>query len=255
MERAFSMVKILLRQVCIFGTIYLLIAASSQGNEWEHISKGAMFLKQGKIQEAISEYEEAIKENPHLVDTYISLGYIYQYELKNNLKAIEIYLEGLKQEPDNYSLNLNIMYAYFGHGDTGKAIKHYELLSNIESKNKRYSFPKDAVYKIIQDMTKEETLDFCKKYLAMNPTDTTLREILVNIYKKERDYENAECELQAMLRYGHETSNVYFDLGACNYNLGRYKEALEFFSRAKQLGAYVPQEFFDRLHKEIEKAQ
>ncbi len=235
----------------MLSIMYLSITPCSGGNEWEHIVEGSLLLKRGNIQGAISEYEEAIKENPRLVDAYSSLGHIYQYELKNNTKAIEIYSKGLKHDPNDYSLNLNIMYAFFDLGDNSNGIKYYEALSNMRSGEKTYSFPRETLHDIIQDMTRQEALGFCKKYLAMNPTDTGLREVLVDLYLKQKDYEYAESELQAMLRHGEETSSVYFDLGTCNYNLKQYEKALEFFSRAKQLGAYVPQEFFDRLYEKV----
>lgn len=243
-----------LRQVCIVFVICFLTSSFSQAYEYEHLGKGDLFRKQGKLQEAKREYEKEISENPHLVDAYHSLGYLYQHELKNVQKAIEVYLKGLKIEPNNYGLNLNIMYAYFNQGDINNGIKHYKLLANIRPENRRYSFSRKIIYKILKDMSEEEILIFCKKYLLMNPTDTMLREILVDIYKEQRDYKKAEFELKMMLKYGRKSSSVYFDLGTCNYNLGRPKKALEYFLLAKQLGAYVPKEFLEKLHKEIKES-
>jgi tetratricopeptide (TPR) repeat protein len=254
MERALYMARIIYTQICIFLAIICFSGtAFSQENEWVHMAKASSLLKEGNVKGAITEYEKAIEENPGFVDAYNSLGYLYQHELKNSMKAIEVYSIGLKYDPNDYSLNLNIMYAYFDVGKPIKALEYYEHLSKIRSEDQTYSFPRETLDILLQDMTREETIAFCEKYLDMNPTDTMLREVLVDVYKKEKDFENAVRHLLTMLRYSREKSTVYFDLGSCNYNLGRYNKALEYFSKARQLGAYVPQQFFNRLEAETNK--
>ena len=245
------MAKTLLKIIGGGCVLLFLVTFSSQAGEYEHIAKAALFEKKGKFQAAIREYEKAINIAPHLVDVYGSIGYIYQYKLMKNRKAIEIYLKGLELDPNNYGLNLNIMYAYFDQGDLKNAIKHYEVLSKIRTDNDRYSFPRDTAQKLTKDMKKQDVVDFCKKYLAMNPTDIILREILVAVYKDREEYKNAEAELHDILKYGYETGSVYFDLGTCNYHFGHYQKSLEFFLKAKELGAYIPQSFFDKVHKKI----
>ena len=245
------MIRIVLRQICIFSIIYLLITASSQADEWEHIAKGSLLLKQGKIQEAISEYEEAINENPHLVDAYGSLGYVYQYKLKDYPKAIKTYLIGLEYAPHDYDLNLNIMYSYFDQGDLNNGIKHYKLLASIRGEEDRYSFPRETVKRILQAMSEEQVASFCREYLAINPTDIILREILSGIYIKKKDYKNAKIEYEAMLQYGYNKGPVYFGLAVCDYYLERYEKALDYLKKAKQLGEYVPQEYFDMVNQKL----
>jgi tetratricopeptide (TPR) repeat protein len=230
----------------------LLMVLSASADKFQHMAKGDLFLKQGNLNSAIREYEKAIAEAPNFVEAYNSLGLVYQYEIKDYSKAIEVYSKGLTIAPNNYSLNINIMYSYFSERDIDNGIKHYETLSTIRAEHKRYYFPWDAINEITKHMNEEEVIDFCKRYLVMNPTDLTLREILVDIYKNRREYKKAEIQLQAMLQYGDERGSVYFDLGTCNYNLGRKKKALEFFIKAQELGTHVPQGFFDKLHKEIE---
>ncbi len=245
----------LLEYIILTTVIALSFAFTAlAGNEFDHVAKGAILQNQKKYQEAIEEYEKAIKIAPDFIEAYSSLGYIYQYDLKNLYKAIEIYLKGLKHSPDNYGLNLNLMHAYFELGDLENGVKQYEVLAKIRPDNKRYYFPRKIIQKIIFNFTEEDKYNFCKRYLALNPTDTILREILIDIYKSRKDYKNAENELQNQLKYDEPSGSVYFDLGTCNYHLGNYENSLKFFKRAEELGVYVPQAFFDKLHLEIAKS-
>ena len=84
-------------------------------------------------------YKKALGLNPRISELYNKVGYIYQYELNNTINAIEMYLKGLEYEPNDYGLNLNIMYAYFSKEDITNGIKHYKVLSNIRKGKERFS--------------------------------------------------------------------------------------------------------------------
>ena len=238
--------------LCLFCTFIV------EAVEYDHIGRGTFYLKQGKVKKAIKEFEKEIEENPHLVDAYLTLGNLYQFKLKDNQKAIEVYLKGLKQSPIDYDLNLNIMYVYFDQEEIYDGFKHYVILANVRSENDSFSFPREILHELLKKKEQREKIDFCNEYLAMNPTDIILRETLADIYKSQKDYKKAESELMTILEQSKNSPDVYlayiyFDLGTCNYNLGYLHKALEYFSRAKELGADVPQEFFSKLHKEIDK--
>ena len=80
------MTKKLLKTIFIFILMYFSMITFLHADEWEHMLKGSLFFKEGKIQDAINEYEKAIKENPYFVEAYNSLGHIYQP--RSRVKAI-----------------------------------------------------------------------------------------------------------------------------------------------------------------------
>ena len=216
-----------------------------------YLARGDQLLGQGKLEAAIEEYEKAINEAPHLADAYNSLGHLYQRELKDSRKAIQTYSEGLSKVPNDYSLNLNIMYAHFDLGNIDKGVEHYQLLAKLKLEKQHYSFPREIVEDMTRDMEEEEVLHLCNKYLSMNPTDTMLREKLVGIYKRRKEYDKAKRELDILLKYGGEEGSIYFDLGTCHYNLGHLQEALEYFLKAKQSGLSVPEVVFEKVKREL----
>jgi len=217
------------------------------------LASGDQFLKQGMVKKAIIEYEKAIDENSKLAYAYLSLGYLYQYEMKNNPKAIQIYLEGLQVSPNDYPMNLNIMYAYFNEEELEKGINQYITLSNLRSEEKTFSFPREVINILTADMEDKEIINFCNKYLSINPSDNMLREKLAGIYKGRQEYGKAKKQLEAIQRSTTQVSAyILFDLGTCHYNLGNPHAALEYFKKAKDSGARVPEEIFTKIEDEMD---
>jgi tetratricopeptide (TPR) repeat protein len=224
-------------------------------NEYPYVTKGSILEKQKKYQEAIEAYEKAIKMEPKLLEAYLNIGHIYQYNLKNINKAIEIYKIGLSKSPNNFDLNLNLMNAYFENGQNDDGINQYVILAKIRPDNMKYYFTRDAIQQILQNYKEEEKYIFCKEYLKLNPTDIILREVLVDIFINRKDYKSAENELNLIIQYGNTSGSIYFDLGTCNYHLGDYDASLGYFQKAKDLGVYVPQPFFDKLKENMKGKQ
>ena len=161
------------------------------------------FEKAGKIHEAIAEYEKAILKDPHSEYAYVSLGQIYQHKLNDKEQAIKFYKKGLAYAPNDNAINFNLMYAYFDVGDFDNAIRIYKMLSKNDHKS-FHSFPRGTLKEIISNMSDEEVIDFCKKYLSINSNDMILRETLSDIYLKRKEYEKARPELEIRLKSGRE---------------------------------------------------
>ena len=240
----------LLQKVIIFAFVFLL-ALSSNANESLYMSKGIRAEKKGEYREAIREYKKALSENPNFIELYNTIGRLYRYKLKDNQKAIQIYLKGLKIEPYNFGLNRSLMYLYFDQGKLDDGIEQYKILSSIRGERDQYSFTRDTLKKIFKGMTQEAILNFCNEYLAINPTDIILREFLAGIYMKKKDYKYAKQEYKAMITYGNKTGFIYFSIGVCDYYLGLYQDALKSFTKAQELGSYVPQNYFDLIHEKM----
>lgn len=217
------------------------------------LAQGQEFEKSGKYQEAIEVYEKAMREDPRNAHVYMSIGHIYQYKLNDKKKAIEFYKRGLAYAPNDHGMSLNIMYAYFDVGDFDNAIKTYKMLSKMDHES-FHSFPRDALNEIIVNMSDEKVIDFCKKYLSINSKDIILREKLSDVYMKRKEYEKARAEYDDRLKSGREkysVGRIYFSLAVCDYYLGQYQNSLDYFTKAKDLGQYVPDQYFEMILEKI----
>ena len=218
-----------------------------------HIAKGDDFLDKGDFQKAKMKYEKAIRIKPRLYNAYNKLGSLYHYELEEIQKAIEMYLKGLEYAPDDYGLNLNIMNAYFDEEDFERAQFYYMKLS-YKSDKTYHSFPKEALKKMFKDVEESDIMNFCYKYLLVNPADVSLHEELAEIYKNKLDYEKWEIEVKKILQYAsfeEIKAPYYFDLGSIYYHYGQFEASLEQFQLSKEAGFPVPQEIFDNVRSKI----
>ena len=230
----------------------VILSQNMSANELGHIKRGAIEEKRGDYIKAIEEYKKALVYNPKLIEVYISIGNIYHQKLNDNKMAYKIYLKGLEIAPYDFKLNLNLIYLYFTDNDIESGIKHYKMLSKINQDNKEFSFTREIINNIFQHKDEKEILEFCNKYLAINPSDNILREKLAVLYKKQKKYELAEKELKYLLDQGYSYSMIYFDLGVCSYHLEKYNDSLKYLNKAKELGEYVPDTFFNQLNQKIE---
>jgi tetratricopeptide (TPR) repeat protein len=221
------------------------------------IAQGQEYEKAGKFQEAIAEYEKAMNEDPNSKYPYMSLGQIYQYKFNNSKKAIEYYKRGLSFAPKDYDMNLSIMYAYFHNCDFENALDTYVILSKIDHKS-FHSFTSDALDEILLNMNEEKKISFCKKYLSINPGDSILRKKLSELYLDGKDYNNARSEFEARLENISNVDNVgriYFGIAVCDYYLGEYHSSLNYFSKAKELGEHVPDQYFKFVREKLKEGE
>ncbi|MFZ0961961.1 MAG: tetratricopeptide repeat protein [Terriglobia bacterium] len=80
--------------------------ASQVDDDWTYVSPGPakcveignVYLRKGKLQGALSRFQEAVKDNPHYAPAYLGLGKVYE-RLKEKQKALEAYERYLDELP------------------------------------------------------------------------------------------------------------------------------------------------------------
>ena len=236
----------------IILSIFLFWVGSVSANGWDYIAKGSQLLKMGKEEKAILEFEKALDVKPSMIEAYQKIGYVYQYKIKDYQKAIQFYLKGLKYKPDNYQLNLNLMYAFFEVNQIEKALETYEKAAKIRPENKRFSFPIDKLKILFKGMDVNNKIQFCKEKLELNPTDTSIRKSLADIYLERKSYQKAKNQYEALITYGGDSGNTYYGLGITNFYLEEYSSAFDYLKKAKELGEYVPDQYFEMVKNKMQ---
>jgi protein O-GlcNAc transferase len=94
------------------------------------IDFGDILQKQGKLEEAISFYREALDLNPNHAQVYNNLGNIFQQKGELN-KAIEYYHQALKIKPNYALVHNNLGNAIKAQGNLDKAIECYQKALEI----------------------------------------------------------------------------------------------------------------------------
>lgn len=90
-----------------------------------HNNLGVALRQTGKIPEAIRHYEQALRINPHMADVHNNLGFALA-RLGRVKEAIEQYRHALRLEPDLAETHFNLGVALEQIGRIPEAIEHYD---------------------------------------------------------------------------------------------------------------------------------
>lgn len=106
------------------------------GSNWVARNNLANVLRdEKKFDEAISYYEQAIKLSPKSINTYINLGSVYQYSLNDVDKALDVYIRGIKANPESADLPVIAALAYEQAGNNEKARENFKKALEIQENN------------------------------------------------------------------------------------------------------------------------
>jgi len=98
-----------------------------------HYNLGNSYIDKGLVEEAMNEYNTAIRLNPNFVDSYISLGYCY-YSGGKIEEGIAEYKKALKINPNLPDAYFNLGVIFIDKGQYSQALSYLEKAMKIDSK-------------------------------------------------------------------------------------------------------------------------
>ena len=93
-------------------------------SETLHYNLGLAYTHKGLIEEAISEFKQALECNPNLAQAYVNLGGLYMTAEADPAKSIEANLKALEIDPNLGPAHSNLAFGYLRGGQPEKAIVH-----------------------------------------------------------------------------------------------------------------------------------
>jgi tetratricopeptide (TPR) repeat protein len=108
-----------------FSVMFNLLASVEYHSEAHHIM-GVTLFQEGKVSEAIQQYEQALRLYPNYPKAHLNLGIALE-QTGRGPEAIEHYEEALRLYPDYVKAHYNLAVALEHAGRLQDAIQHYEL--------------------------------------------------------------------------------------------------------------------------------
>ena len=163
-----------------------------------HNNLGAAYQKAGRSDEAIREYQLALKLKPNYADVHNNLGNIYKDQGRLD-EAIKEYQLVLRLQPDSADARYNLGVVYTNLGRWEEAIVDYQIA------------------------------------IELQPDHADARYNLGNIYTKLGRLDDAMKVFQRTLKIQPKNVMAYYNLGTVYKDLGHLNEAINQFERALQI--------------------
>ena len=94
---------------------------------------GNSYYFTGKLEDALSAYQEAARLTPNYEEAYLELGKVYN-RLGCHANAIESYQHALKLQPDDVNAHMGLGLTEFKQGNKDAAIRQYRILRDLDPK-------------------------------------------------------------------------------------------------------------------------
>ena len=197
-----------------------------------HNNLGFAQSMQGRTEEAVEHYLEALRINPDFAEAHNNLGNALKKQ-GHTEEAVEHYLEALRIKPDYVEAHNNLGNALDKQGRIEEAIEHYLQALRIKP-----DFPGGHINlgnALNKQGNTEEAIEHYLQALRINPDLAGGHNNLGNALDKQgRTEEAIEHYLQA-LRINPDFAEVHYNLGFALDKQGRTEEAIGHYLQALRI--------------------
>lgn len=170
----------------------------------ERNNHGAALLKQGKLEDAVAEFRQAVEMAPAYAVAHTNLAYAYDRQGRID-EAIATYRKVLELEPGNALARNNLGTLYSKNGLYGEAIREFEELlqrdpanatarGNLEAARRNSALAQER-----QDQTARAV-----KGAEARPKDPRAAYDVARVYAQQGDNDNALAWLGTALELGYD---------------------------------------------------
>jgi len=194
------------------------------------ILAGFVYLTKYQIKnwkDNVTLFSYTLKVDPQNFFAHNSLGSALLLEGKTD-EAINHFLEAIKNEPGYYSAHFNLASAYLELGKYQDAVEHYKL-SFIE-KEDAGGF-NNVGFALLKQKKYDEAEVWFKKAIELDSNLLDARINLANTYRDSGKLEEAIAQYKEILKIKPDSLSIVNQLGLALAKTGKLQDALEVFKR------------------------
>ncbi len=105
-------------------TLWTHTLLCTSGNSLAHYNLGAVLLRRGQLDEAMTHYQQALEIRPNYVEAYINLGIVLSSQGRFDQAMVQ-YGKALKIKPDSADAHTNLGAVLAAQGRLDEAAQHY----------------------------------------------------------------------------------------------------------------------------------
>jgi protein O-mannosyl-transferase len=229
------------KQCGIYGNAEIFWQATlrQDPNSWmAQCNLGNFFLQEGRVDEAITHFQQALQINPDLAEARYNLGNAFLQKGRVD-EAITEYQNALQMNPGDAHARYNLGNAFLQKGRVDEAIAQYQEALQINPDNAKAHNNLGNI--LLQKGNMSQAIAHFQKALQLEPakpsTQNNLAWLLATCPQASLRNGNKAVELarQANELTGGENPVILHTLAAAFAEAGRFPEAVETAQRALQL--------------------
>jgi Flp pilus assembly protein TadD len=212
----------------------------------QYYNSGVSLMLTRKYSKAISEFEQAIREEPKFAEAYFNIGYCYD-ELSEHQKAVDAFEKAINLKPDFIEAHYNLGIAYDKlkqfQGSIGAFTRAAELKPDFF----------EAFFNLGVALGKverhQDAVNAFKEAIKISPDDAEAHLNLGIAYSHLNLYLEALEALKQAIRINPDDPQAHFSMGIVYLSLDDRNSALQEYKILKELDIEMANRLFDLIYK------
>ncbi len=227
------------------NTLFKHTLKHTSNNLLIHNNQGIVLREQGRTEEAIKHYLQALRSNPDYALAHYNLGNAYAEQGKTK-KAIEAFKQAIRINPDYAQAHYNLGVAYDGSGKHKKAIEIFLQVLRIDPDNAQAHSNLGAAY--AGSGKYREAIEAFKQALRIDPDYSLVHNNLGIAYGVLGKYKEATEAFNQAIRINPDDAEAHLSLGIAHLSLNDRGSALEQYKILKSLDPKLAKKLFSVIN-------
>ena len=190
---------------------------------------GLTHQAEGKLEDAVANYRQAIALKPDYVEAHNNLG----VSLKNQGKldqAVASYQRALALDPDYAEAHYNLANALLAQGRFAEALASYDRAIALRPHDVKAFNNRGVAFRELKLF--DEAVSSCQRAIALNPDYADAHNNLGVMLKNQGKFADAEASYQRAIALKPDYAEAYNNLGVVLWDRGKLADAMASYDQA-----------------------
>jgi protein O-mannosyl-transferase len=194
-----------------------------------HYNLGLAYFQQGRLDDAIAQYQKVLQIDPLETDALNNLGSAYLQKGRLD-EAVAHYQKALAIKPDSAETHYNLGNALFQQGRTDQAMAQYQMALAIKPDSAEAHYNLGNAF--LQQGQMDQAMAQYQNALALKPDYAEAHNNLGNVFIQQERAEEAIAHFRKALALKPDYADAHNNLGGAFLQQGRLDEAIAHYQKA-----------------------